>query len=107
MASKSPSLSDVFKKLKDSYSSGDSLLRIIDIFLLYIVLTGVIQFVYCALIGTFPFNSFLAGFISTVGLFILTVCLRMQVSSGNSSRAFADYCFCSLLLFVVAINFMG
>jgi hypothetical protein len=36
------------------------------------VLTGIVQFVYCALVGTFPFNAFLSGFISTVGSFILT-----------------------------------
>ena len=33
----------------------------------YILITGVIQFVYCCLVGTFPFNSFLSGFISCVG----------------------------------------
>lgn len=48
------------------------LLKMIDVFLGYILLTGIIQFVYCALVGTFPFNSFLSGFISTVGSFILT-----------------------------------
>lgn len=47
-------------------------LKLIDLFLTYIVLTGVIQFVYCAIVGTFPFNSFLSGFISCVGSFILT-----------------------------------
>lgn len=30
------------------------------------------QFVYCLLVGSFPFNSFLAGFSSTVGAFVLT-----------------------------------
>jgi hypothetical protein len=28
--------------------------------------------VYCALVGTFPFNSFLSGLLSTVGVFVLT-----------------------------------
>lgn len=46
-------------------------LKIIDAYLLYIFLTGVIQFVYCCLVGTFPFNSFLSGFISCVSCFIL------------------------------------
>lgn len=36
-------------------------LKIIDAYLAYILLTGVIQFVYCCLVGTFPFNSFLSG----------------------------------------------
>lgn len=46
--------------------------RILDLYLAAVLLTGIVQFVYCALVGTFPFNSFLAGFISTVGMFVLT-----------------------------------
>ncbi len=39
-----------------------------------------LQFVYCCLVGTFPFNAFLSGFISCVASFVLGVCLRLQVS---------------------------
>lgn len=46
-------------------------LKMIDAYLLYILITGVVQFAYCCLVGTFPFNSFLSGFISTVGCFVL------------------------------------
>lgn len=46
-------------------------LKIIDAYLLYVFLTGVTQFIYCCLVGTFPFNSFLSGFISCVSCFIL------------------------------------
>lgn len=46
-------------------------LKLIDCYLAYILLTGVIQFLYCCMVGTFPFNSFLAGFISSVGSFVL------------------------------------
>ena len=41
-----------------------------------------LQFVYCCLVGTFPFNAFLSGFISCVGSFVLGVCLRLQVIGG-------------------------
>lgn len=46
------------------------------------------QFVYCMLVGSFPFNSFLAGFSSTVGAFVLTGKLspRMQ-AAGTLSRS--------------------
>lgn len=44
----------------------------IDAYLVYIFFTGVIQFVYCVVVGRFPFNSFLAGFLSCVGSFVLT-----------------------------------
>ena len=33
----------------------------IDAFLVFLMLSGIIQFVYCALITNFPFNSFIAG----------------------------------------------
>lgn len=46
-------------------------LKIVDAYLFYIMLTGIIQFVYCCVVGTFPFNSFLSGFISCVGSFVL------------------------------------
>jgi oligosaccharyltransferase complex subunit epsilon len=36
-------------------------LKFIDAFLAFIVLSGVLQFVYCVLVTNFPFNAFLAG----------------------------------------------
>ncbi len=54
------------------YKSGTPVkLKLVDAYLTYVMLTGIIQFAYCLLVGTFPFNSFLAGFISCVGCFIL------------------------------------
>lgn len=44
----------------------------IDAFLVYVAATGVVQVIYCGLVGTFPFNSFLAGFMSCIGMFVLT-----------------------------------
>lgn len=61
-------------------------LKIIDAYLLYVFLTGVIQFIYCCLVGTFPFNSFLSGFISCVSCFIL---------GGNNNMLFVT---CIILL---------
>jgi len=90
-------------------------LKIVDAYLTYILLTGIVQFAYCCLVGTFPFNSFLSGFISSVGSFILAVCLRIQVNPENKSlfsgisqeRAFADFIFAHLLLHLVVMNFLG
>ncbi|GAM28785.1 hypothetical protein SAMD00019534_119610 [Acytostelium subglobosum LB1] len=88
-------------------------LKIIDLFLVYNFLTGVFVFAYCCLVGTFPFNSFLAGFISCVGTFILTTCLRIQVNPVNHfknisvERSFADYLLCNLILHLVVFNFLG
>ncbi|RLN94469.1 hypothetical protein BBJ28_00005381 [Nothophytophthora sp. Chile5] len=121
-------------------------IKLIDGFLAYVLATGVLQFIYCALVGTFPFNSFLAGFVCTVGVFVLAgkpifwgyvchvamkkggfadyrgccaargviaVSLRMQINPENNfgdrteQRAFADYLFCNIILFLVVFNFMG
>ena len=46
--------------------------KIVDLFLAFILVTGMLQFVYCVLVGSFPFNSFLSGFLSCVGMFALT-----------------------------------
>ncbi|ETW02063.1 hypothetical protein H310_05675 [Aphanomyces invadans] len=92
-------------------------MKLIDGFLAYVLATGVLQFVYCVVFGTYPFNSFLSGFLATVGVFVFAVSLRMQINPLNvdafaanprtPERAFADFLFCSLLLFLVVVNFMG
>ncbi|RLN90334.1 hypothetical protein BBJ28_00026996 [Nothophytophthora sp. Chile5] len=99
-------------------------IKLIDGFLAYVLATGVLQFIYCALVGTFPFNSFLAGFVCTNGGFadylgccgargVRAVSLRMQINPENNfgerteQRAFADYLFCNIILFLVVFNFMG
>merc|ERR1711862_599815 len=90
----------VVRRFLEDYAAGTpTKLKLIDAYMGYIVLTGVIQFVYCCLVGTFPFNSFLSGFISCVGSFVLGACLRIQVNPANRSefdkispeRAFADF----------------
>jgi oligosaccharyltransferase complex subunit epsilon len=50
------------------------------------VLTGIVQFVYCALVGTFPFNAFLSGFISTVGSFVLTGTSIIRTSHAHHTH---------------------
>lgn len=111
------SLTSVIPKLYQEYTNKTpKKLKIIDAYLLYIFLTAVIQFVYCCLVGTFPFNSFLSGFISTVSSFVLggkipnlendlnrrvrenwynliikhylllSVCLRLQVNPENKNE---------------------
>uniref|UniRef100_A0A6A7FNG0 Dolichyl-diphosphooligosaccharide--protein glycosyltransferase subunit DAD1 n=1 Tax=Hirondellea gigas TaxID=1518452 RepID=A0A6A7FNG0_9CRUS len=90
-------------------------LKMVDAYLLYILITGVIQFVYCCLVGTFPFNSFLSGFISTVGCFVLGVCIRLQANPQNKQqfnsispeRGFADFIFAHVILHLVIVNFIG
>lgn len=61
-------LRELFTSYKDETPQK---LKLIDGYLGYVMATGMIQFLYCCLVGTFPFNSFLAGFISTVACFVL------------------------------------
>ena len=63
----------ILRKLNDEYqTSTPRKLKLIDAYLVYVLLTGIVQFAYCLLVGTYPFNSFLSGFISTVGCFIFS-----------------------------------
>ncbi len=62
----------ILGKFFDEYKqSTPKKLKLVDAYLFCVMLTGIIQFAYCGLVGTFPFNSFLSGFISTVGCFVL------------------------------------
>uniref|UniRef100_S4RPW6 Dolichyl-diphosphooligosaccharide--protein glycosyltransferase subunit DAD1 n=2 Tax=Petromyzon marinus TaxID=7757 RepID=S4RPW6_PETMA len=106
----------VVSKFYDEYrSTTPSKLKLVDSYLAYVLVTGLAQFAYCCLVGTFPFNSFLSGFISCVGSFILAVCLRIQVNPRNKEefvnispeRAFADFLFAHIILHIVVVNFIG
>jgi oligosaccharyltransferase complex subunit epsilon len=46
--------------------------QLIDYFLVFALVTGIVQFAYVLLVGQFPFNSFLAGFVAAVGFFVFT-----------------------------------
>nr|ABY21317.1 defender against apoptotic cell death [Mayetiola destructor] len=106
----------VVNKFYDEYvNNTPKKLKLIDAYLFYVVLTGVTQFVYCCLVGTFPFNSFLSGFISTISCFVLGVCLRLQVNPENKSefkgispeRGYADFILAHVILHLVIFNFIG
>lgn len=94
-------------------------IKSIDAYLFYVLVTGIVQLAYMLLVGSFPYNSFLASFLSCVGVFVLTVGLRMQVNPASQSdpknlwgnvtpaRAYADWLFCNLILHMAVLNFIG
>lgn len=47
-------------------------MQVLDAFSACALLTALIQFVYALLVGSFPFNAFLAGFFCCIGSFVLT-----------------------------------
>jgi len=89
--------------------------KLIDVFMVFLVVVGVLQFVYCVIAGNYPFNAFLSGFSATVGQFVLTASLRIQTNVENKAdfgevspeRAFADYVFGSLILHFFCVNFIN
>ncbi|XP_019423900.1 PREDICTED: dolichyl-diphosphooligosaccharide--protein glycosyltransferase subunit DAD1-like isoform X2 [Lupinus angustifolius] len=89
---------DLFRALWSSYSAAPTNLKV----------------AYVALVGSFPFNSFLSGVLSCVGTAVLAVCLRIQVNKENKEfkdlapeRAFADFVLCNVVLHLVIMNFLG
>ncbi|KAK8723738.1 hypothetical protein OTU49_011519 [Cherax quadricarinatus] len=112
----SATLSVVIKNFYDEYMKNTpKKLKVVDAYLTYVLMTGVLQFVYCCIVGSFPFNSFLSGFICTVGCFVLGVSLRLQANPQNkmqfrgisAERGFADFIFAHIILHLVTMNFIG
>ncbi|KAH9277846.1 Dolichyl-diphosphooligosaccharide--protein glycosyltransferase subunit DAD1 [Echinococcus granulosus] len=112
----SPLMLSVISDILREYQQTTALeLKLIDVYLVYVFITGVIQFLYCCSVGTFPFNAFLAGFISTVASFVLAVCLRMHSNPQNADVfpdympewAFGNFIFAHVVLHLAVFNFMG
>ncbi|KAE9446222.1 hypothetical protein C3L33_21876, partial [Rhododendron williamsianum] len=73
----------LFQSLRSAYVATPTNLKIIDLYVMFAVFTALIQVVYMAIVGSFPFNSFLSGVLSCVGTAVL---------AGFAARA----CFCGL-----------
>lgn len=72
----------------------------INAYLFVVFLTGVIQFTYVLIVGTFPFNSFLAAFLSSVTSFILGACLK-------KTGEFKGFLFAHLVLHLAVLLLIG
>ena len=90
--------------------------KLIDIYIVYIILTALMQLVYATVIGTtYPFNSLLSGICSCVGSFVLAVSLRLQINQGpyyrefkfSQERAFADFIIGNIILHFIVISYIG
>jgi len=105
----------IVKSVESYFETLTPRLKLIDIFLAFLVIVALIQFVFAILVGNFPFNAFLGGFISTVGQFVLTVSLRLQSVPQNKEffkkitpeRALGDYIFASLILHFIIYHFIN
>jgi len=86
--------------------------QVLDIFILSAIATALLQFVYSLLVGSFPFNAFLAGIFCSAGTAVLTLCLRLQISEGyiptkSAERAFVDYALAMSILFLAVWCYIG
>ncbi|KAF4383792.1 hypothetical protein CsatB_003622 [Cannabis sativa] len=104
----------LFQSLRSAYAATPTKLKVIDLYVVFAVMTAFVQVAYMAVVGSFPFNSFLSGVLSCVGTAVLAVCLRIQVNKENkefkdlpAERAFADFVLCNLVLHLVIMNFLG
>ncbi|KAL6744968.1 DAD family-domain-containing protein [Haematococcus lacustris] len=74
-----------------------------------------VKFAYVLLVGTFPFNGFLAGFLSSLGFFALTSVFALgkwipankDFAHVSPERAFADYVLANLVLHLVVWTTSG
>ncbi|WVQ82926.1 hypothetical protein IAT38_005062 [Cryptococcus sp. DSM 104549] len=112
----SAALQTSLNSLVENYSATiPARVKLIDVFLLFIFASGVLQFAYRLLITVYPFHAFAGGFGSTIGQFVLLAGLRAQVAPGrdeefkkvSQERAFADFCAASIVLHLFAFNFLG
>ncbi|PVU88912.1 hypothetical protein BB561_005644 [Smittium simulii] len=112
---KNTSISHSFMEISQNYIQLTPLhLKVMDSYMILCVALGVIQMLYCILVGTYPYNAFLAGFGSAVASFCLTANLRIKSNpinqhpgSQSPKAVFAEYVFCNFVLHFIVMNFLG
>jgi oligosaccharyltransferase complex subunit epsilon len=75
----------ILKTFLASYAKTPALCLILDAFLVFVMLTGIVQFVYMLVMGTYPYNAFLAGFATSCGMFCNAANFRIQIHPDNKS----------------------
>ena len=79
--------------------------RLIDLFIVYLLIIIKCQLFYRIVVGDdFPRNAFVSGLFCPLGVIVLLVVLR---GGGLNFRQFAEFFLAVTVLFVVAINFAG
>ena len=90
----------------------DPKVALMDAMMLCSLSTAAIQITYLMLVGSFPFNSFLASFLCCLGVFAFTASLRLQCTSSefhgmSIERAYSGYAMCCLVLFFLVFSYIG
>ena len=67
------SLKEIARDLLNEYlKETPAKLKLVDSFMLFYFLCGIVIFVYCVLVTPYPFNTFLSALFSCIGCFILS-----------------------------------
>jgi oligosaccharyltransferase complex subunit epsilon len=86
-------------------------IQLLDLYIAFNLLLAALQFAYEKLSGSFPFNSFLAGFYCCVGAAALAVALRVHITDKDErkseERIIGEWLICNLLLFLTVFNYLG
>lgn len=106
---------DVVTRVWEAHQNAPARIKAIDLFMVFTMCVGIVQFMFCVLVGNYPFNAFLGGFASAVGQFVLLAGLRQQINPANASefekvgpkRAFGDFIFGSLILHFLVFHFIN
>ncbi|KAJ1746992.1 Dolichyl-diphosphooligosaccharide-protein glycosyltransferase subunit dad1 [Coemansia sp. RSA 1821] len=108
-------VAEILAALSQGYTSRTPLrLRAIDAYMAFCAVAALVQLVYCAAAGSFPYNAFLAGFGSAAACFVFAATLRIKSDPRNAAQfrgtpegAFAEFVFCHIALHFVVANFLG
>lgn len=107
-------MADIVREFRAKYASEtDTRVKILDVGIVYVTLTLLVEFAYVLLVGTFPFNAFLSGFFSALTSLVLLLGVRTQVvhrkefTWASSERSIAELLFCAVILHVGVMNFLG
>jgi oligosaccharyltransferase complex subunit epsilon len=106
-------LVEILKGVKADYAKNTTpKLMLVDGLIVTSLLTAVVQVLYLVLVGSFPFNSFLSGFLACLGTYAFAVSLRMRLTADefkdvSSSQAFAEFTMCCLTMYFIVACFLG
>ena len=65
--------SQVVNELADKYKKETtSQIKFLDSFIIFSACVAILQAAYCFLVGTYPFNAFLAGFFCSLGCCVIS-----------------------------------
>jgi len=101
---------EIVASFRKALSDTPPRVKVLDIFIAAALATLGLQVVYAVLVGSFPFNAFLSGVFCCAGTAVLTLCLRLQISSGQHAapdRAFVDYALAMVVLLLACWCYIG